>query len=64
MCSLPQARRAIERGTQMKVTKAQAVANRAHVVKSASQLFRQRGIAGIGVADLIAAAGFTHGGFY
>ncbi|PKV12005.1 TetR/AcrR family transcriptional regulator [Xanthomonas prunicola] len=48
----------------MKVTKAQAQANRAHVVETASRLFRERGYEGIGVADLMAAAGFTHGGFY
>ncbi|NYG32733.1 TetR/AcrR family transcriptional regulator [Sphaerotilus montanus] len=48
----------------MKVTKAQAAANRAHVVETASQLFRERGFDGVGVADLMAAAGFTHGGFY
>lgn len=48
----------------MKVTKAQAEANRVHVVETASQLFRERGFDGVGVADLMAAAGFTHGGFY
>lgn len=48
----------------MKITKAQAAANRAHVVETASQLFRERGFDGVGVADLMAAAGFTHGGFY
>jgi TetR/AcrR family transcriptional regulator, transcriptional repressor for nem operon len=48
----------------MKVTKAQAQANRARVVETASQLFRERGFDGVGVADLMAAAGFTHGGFY
>jgi TetR/AcrR family transcriptional repressor of nem operon len=48
----------------MKVTKAQAEANRAHVVGTASLLFRERGFDGVGVADLMAAAGFTHGGFY
>jgi TetR/AcrR family transcriptional regulator, transcriptional repressor for nem operon len=48
----------------MKVTKAQAQANRAHVVETASELFRERGFDGVGVADLMAAAGFTHGGFY
>ena len=48
----------------MKVTKAQAQANRAHVVETASQLFRERGFDGVGIADLMAAAGFTHGGFY
>ncbi len=48
----------------MKVTKAQAQANREHVVETASKLFRERGYDGVGVADLMAAAGFTHGGFY
>ncbi|MBK6714466.1 MAG: TetR/AcrR family transcriptional regulator [Burkholderiales bacterium] len=48
----------------MKVTKAQAQANRTLVVETASQLFRERGFDGVGVADLMAAAGFTHGGFY
>ncbi|MPV55000.1 TetR family transcriptional regulator [Burkholderia sp. HI2761] len=48
----------------MKITKAQAQANREHVVETASKLFRERGYDGVGVADLMAAAGFTHGGFY
>ena len=48
----------------MKITKAQAEANRALVVETASRLFRERGFDGVGVADLMAAAGFTHGGFY
>ncbi|MFM6831571.1 MAG: TetR/AcrR family transcriptional regulator [Novosphingobium sp.] len=48
----------------MKVTKAQVQANRARIVETASALFRERGYDGVGVADLMAAAGFTHGGFY
>ena len=48
----------------MRVTKAQAQANREHIVETASALFRERGFDGVGVADLMAAAGFTHGGFY
>ncbi|HGY1008150.1 TPA: TetR/AcrR family transcriptional regulator [Aeromonas salmonicida] len=48
----------------MKVTKAQAQANRARVVETATTLFRERGYDGVGVADLMAAAGLTHGGFY
>lgn len=48
----------------MKVTKAQVQANRARIVETASTLFRERGYDGVGVADLMAAAGFTHGGFY
>ncbi|WP_343598588.1 TetR/AcrR family transcriptional regulator [Pseudomonas sp.] len=48
----------------MKVTKAQAQANRAHIVETSSTIFRERGYDGVGVADLMGAAGFTHGGFY
>ncbi len=48
----------------MKVSKAQAQANRAHIVETASALFRERGYDGVSVADLMGAAGFTHGGFY
>ncbi|WP_448724565.1 TetR/AcrR family transcriptional regulator [Pseudomonas farris] len=48
----------------MRVTKAQAQANREHIVETASAMFRERGFDGVGVADLMAAAGFTHGGFY
>ncbi|PAZ09175.1 TetR family transcriptional regulator [Streptomyces sp. SA15] len=48
----------------MRVTKAQAERNRAHIVATAARLFRERGYDGVGVAELMAAAGFTHGGFY
>ncbi|RYF59827.1 MAG: TetR/AcrR family transcriptional regulator [Comamonadaceae bacterium] len=48
----------------MRVTKEQARANRERVVATASTLFRERGFDGIGVADLMASAGLTHGGFY
>lgn len=48
----------------MRVTRAQAEQNRAHIVTTASRLFRELGYDGVGVAELMAAAGFTHGGFY
>ena len=48
----------------MRVSKAQAQLNREHIVETASVMFRERGFDGVGVADLMAAAGFTHGGFY
>ncbi|GKT24852.1 TetR family transcriptional regulator [Acidovorax sp. SUPP3334] len=48
----------------MKITKAQSQENRARIVKTASALFRERGYDGVSVADLMAAAGLTHGGFY
>lgn len=48
----------------MKITKAQSEQNRAHVVETAARLFRERGYDGVSVADLMAEAGLTHGGFY
>ena len=48
----------------MKVTRAQVRKNRAHIVVTAARLFRERGYDGVGIAELMAAAGFTHGGFY
>ena len=48
----------------MRVTRAQAQANRERIVETASELFRERGFDGVGISDLMAAAGFTHGGFY
>lgn len=48
----------------MKLSKARAQENRTRIVETASTLFRERGYDGVGVADLMSAAGFTHGGFY
>jgi TetR/AcrR family transcriptional repressor of nem operon len=48
----------------MKVTREVAAQNRERIVAAAAQLFRERGFAGIGVADLMREAGLTHGGFY
>src|SRR5687767_6494448 len=48
----------------MKVSREQAAENRERVVQVAAKLFRERGFDGIGVADLMKAAGLTHGGFY
>lgn len=48
----------------MKVSRAQAEENRRRVVTRAAELFRERGIDGIGVAELMREAGLTHGGFY
>lgn len=48
----------------MKVSKEQVRENRLRVVETASALFRERGYDGVGVAELMSAAGLTHGGFY
>ena len=48
----------------MRITKEQSRENRSRVIAGAAKLFRERGFAGVGVADLMRAAGLTHGGFY
>lgn len=48
----------------MKVSREQAAQNRERVLNVAAQLYRERGFDGIGVADIMKAAGLTHGGFY
>ena len=48
----------------MKLTREQAADNRQRIIETASRLFRQHGFDGVGLADLMKAAGFTHGGFY
>jgi TetR/AcrR family transcriptional repressor of nem operon len=47
-----------------RASQAQALENRKQVVAAASRLFRERGIQGVSVADLMAEVGLTHGGFY
>lgn len=48
----------------MRVSREQAAENREKIITTAAQLFREKGFDGIGVADLMKAAGLTHGGFY
>jgi TetR/AcrR family transcriptional repressor of nem operon len=48
----------------MKVSKAQAAENRAGIVDAAARLYREHGLAGVGVADITRDAGLTHGGLY
>jgi TetR/AcrR family transcriptional regulator, transcriptional repressor for nem operon len=47
-----------------RVSKAQTDDNRRAITEGAARLFRERGIAGVSVAELMGAAGLTHGGFY
>ena len=47
-----------------RVSQEQAKLNRQRVVEVAASLFRERGFNGVGVADIMASAGLTHGGFY
>jgi TetR/AcrR family transcriptional repressor of nem operon len=48
----------------MRVSRAQAEANRDTVVSVASRLFREHGFDGVGLKALMEGAGLTHGGFY
>jgi TetR/AcrR family transcriptional regulator, transcriptional repressor for nem operon len=48
----------------MKVTREQCEENRQRILDVAGRLFREKGFDGIGVADVMKAAGLTHGGFY
>jgi TetR/AcrR family transcriptional repressor of nem operon len=47
-----------------RVSRKQADHNRETIVDAATRLFRERGLHGISVVDVMAAAGLTHGGFY
>ncbi|OZI35984.1 TetR family transcriptional regulator [Bordetella genomosp. 1] len=48
----------------MKVSRAQAAANRERVVAESARLFRDRGFAAVGLNELMQSAGLTRGGFY
>jgi len=48
----------------MRISKEAAAANRTRVLEAAARLFREKGVDAIAVADLMKAAGLTHGGFY
>lgn len=48
----------------MKVSKAQSEANRQAVIDAAGKSFREHGLYGVAVTELMQAAGLTHGGFY
>jgi TetR/AcrR family transcriptional repressor of nem operon len=48
----------------LKVTKEKATENRAALVHAAGRLFRERGIDGVGVAEISKKAGLTHGALY
>lgn len=48
----------------MRLTKEKAAENRAAIVAAAARLFRERGVDAVSVAEIMSAAGFTHGGFY
>jgi TetR/AcrR family transcriptional repressor of nem operon len=48
----------------MRRSKEETTRTRARIVERAAALFREKGIEGIGLADLMGDVGMTHGGFY
>jgi len=48
----------------VKVTKEKSAENRAALIKTAARMFRERGVDGVGVAEISRAAGLTHGALY
>jgi TetR/AcrR family transcriptional regulator, transcriptional repressor for nem operon len=57
-------KRVSDRSRYMGVSKQQAIENKKAIVAAAEKLFRERGVAAVGLAELTKAAGFTQGGFY
>lgn len=47
-----------------RVSRAEAESHREQITDASARLFRERGVKGVSVADLMGAAGLTHGGFY
>ncbi|HVJ54271.1 MAG TPA: TetR family transcriptional regulator [Aliidongia sp.] len=48
----------------MRLTKEQRAENHEKIVKVAAKLFREKGVDGVGIDEIMAAAGLTHGAFY
>jgi len=48
----------------MKVSREQMAENRNHILDVAGRLFREKGFEAVSVAEVMNAAGLTHGGFY
>ncbi|HWW27974.1 MAG TPA: helix-turn-helix domain-containing protein [Caulobacter sp.] len=48
----------------MRVSREQMQANRLRILDAASRLFREKGFEAVSVAEVMKAAGLTHGGFY
>lgn len=48
----------------MRVSREQMAENRRRILEAAGRLFREKGFEAVGVAEVMSAAGLTHGGFY
>ena len=52
------------KGCEVRITKEKKQENYERIINIASEMFRERGFDGVGVAELMERAGLTHGGFY
>jgi TetR/AcrR family transcriptional repressor of nem operon len=50
--------------SEMKVSQEQKAQNRSRILTEAGRLFREKGFDAVSVAEVMKAAGMTHGGFY
>ena len=48
----------------MRVSREKAIENRERIVETASRLFREKGVDGVGIDAIMSGTGLTHGGFY
>jgi TetR/AcrR family transcriptional regulator, transcriptional repressor for nem operon len=48
----------------MRKSKEETAESRRRILDAAARLYREKGFDGVGVADIMEAAGMTHGGFY
>jgi TetR/AcrR family transcriptional regulator, transcriptional repressor for nem operon len=58
------ARQICQRFAMPRVSKKQSDQHRLAIRDASARLFRERGLHGVSVSDLMSAAGLTHGGFY
>lgn len=49
---------------KLRVSREKAAENRERIVETASRLFREKGVDGVGIDAIMGGAGLTHGGFY
>ncbi|WP_400158146.1 TetR/AcrR family transcriptional regulator [Agrobacterium sp. P15N1-A] len=54
----------VRRRSEMKVSQEQKAENRSRILTEAGRLFREKGFDAVSVAEVMKAAGMTHGGFY
>ncbi|WP_312046484.1 TetR/AcrR family transcriptional regulator [Erwinia sp.] len=47
-----------------RVSKEQSDLNRESIISTSSEMFREKGLDGVSLKDIMSAAGLTHGGFY